>query len=560
MDAIGARVGLRTAGHDQKQVGAGQMGFILLGSLILYFWDAWLFILGKHWVLPDGARRPARRFLNVAYANLVNDWTTDEIAGRFNAGGADGVLKARVRAAVAKGPELFAKHSAGLDAGRKAELKAFIATLDLRKSALADSEWAIRMKLVEFRIAGEGFTTQGSPAANEALALGYAPTELPKLQQVADFYRQATGCTDAQAYIAALDPKSAARRLFAYGGRFAASVENFSAGLRLQREFKTWFADASARIEEKKTNRAEGGSVTVINANAEMDRNGTLTREIFFERFFPEVPDSGKMTNAEILTATTNVIQAAFGQDPGKITACTALLNECGVTSAEAVEAVRSGKSFPRLPYVALATVSITDFGTSDGARSQAVLDLLRPAAPTFGKNGDLAVSEAGRRFKAVFPDNTTLTSGSVEQANALAGKPNAQKAVSCLMHQGLAMHTARLRIKMGLVPTTRRPNPLASYAQPGAEKFVNRTGNPALFPVPQIVDNPTSRYELHLSDDGNTATVRLVWSGGINVGVELKENLDTFGSVDVIEEITLDLTNDNPRITNVRLGQKISA
>ena len=47
--------------------------------------------------------------------------------------------------------------------------------------------------------------------------------------------------------------------------------------------------------------------------------------------------------------------------------------------------------------------------------------------------------------------------------------------------------------------------------------------------------------------------------SGGINVGVELKPDLDTFGSVDVIEEITLDLTDDNPRITNVRLGQKIS-
>ena len=48
--------------------------------------------------------------------------------------------------------------------------------------------------------------------------------------------------------------------------------------------------------------------------------------------------------------------------------------------------------------------------------------------------------------------------------------------------------------------------------------------------------------------------------SGRINVGVELKPDLDTFGSVDVIEEITLDLTDDNPRITDVRLGQKISA
>ena len=73
-------------------------------------------------------------------------------------------------------------------------------------------------------------------------------------------------------------------------------------------------------------------------------------------------------------------------------------------------------------------------------------------------------------------------------------------------------------------------------------------------------LSHPTSRYELHVSDDGNTAMVRHVWSGGINVGVELKPDLDTIGIVDVIEEITLDLTNDNPWITNVRLGQKISA
>ena len=71
---------------------------------------------------------------------------------------------------------------------------------------------------------------------------------------------------------------------------------------------------------------------------------------------------------------------------------------------------------------------------------------------------------------------------------------------------------------------------------------------------------NPNSRYELHLSDDGNTAKVRLTWSGGINVGIELKPDLDTFGNIDVTEEITLDLTGDNPRITDLHLGQKISA
>jgi hypothetical protein len=143
---------------------------------------------------------------------------------------------------------------------------------------------------------------------------------------------------------------------------------------------------------------------------------------------------------------------------------------------------------------------------------------------------------------------------------NALVGKPNSQKALSSLMHQGIAMHLIRLRIKQGTVPTARRPNPKNSYSQPGAEKFVNRTGNPALFQVPMIVENPTSRYELQLSDDGNTATVRLTWSGKINVGVTINENLDTFGNIDVTEEITLDLTGDNPRITDLHLGQKISA
>ena len=54
VDAVGARVGLRAAGHDQEQVGPGQVHFIFLGGSILHFWDTWLFILGKHWVCPDG--------------------------------------------------------------------------------------------------------------------------------------------------------------------------------------------------------------------------------------------------------------------------------------------------------------------------------------------------------------------------------------------------------------------------------------------------------------------------------------------------------------------------
>ena len=56
----------------------------------------------------------------------------------------------------------------------------------------------INMRLVNDIVAIDAYRVLFT-AANEALALGYAPSELPKLQRVADLYRQATGCTDAEA-------------------------------------------------------------------------------------------------------------------------------------------------------------------------------------------------------------------------------------------------------------------------------------------------------------------------------------------------------------------------
>lgn len=60
VNAVGARVGLRTAGHHEEQVGAGQVYFRFLGCSILYSWGKWLFILGNHWVWPDGVNSRRR--------------------------------------------------------------------------------------------------------------------------------------------------------------------------------------------------------------------------------------------------------------------------------------------------------------------------------------------------------------------------------------------------------------------------------------------------------------------------------------------------------------------
>lgn len=205
------------------------------------------------------------------YTSLVDEWTTAEFADAFNSTTKSKEVNERVKAAIAKGPELFDKYSAGLGDPEKAALKALIVSLDLRKGALPASEHAIQMKLREFRLAGEGFTTAGSPANAMALQMGYLPIELPRLQQVADLYRQATGCADAAAYAAALDNTSAASRLFAYGGRFTESVEGFAAGLRLMDKFRTWFESVNKEIEPRTATYngrlPPGASLTAINAN-----------------------------------------------------------------------------------------------------------------------------------------------------------------------------------------------------------------------------------------------------------------------------------------------------
>ncbi len=78
-------------------------------------------------------------------------------------------------------------------------------------------------------------------SVNEAKAMGYLDSELPKLARVANLYKQATGCDDGTAEAAALDPASKARKLFDAGGRFTMNAENFKRGLELMDSFKTYF-------------------------------------------------------------------------------------------------------------------------------------------------------------------------------------------------------------------------------------------------------------------------------------------------------------------------------
>jgi hypothetical protein len=112
---------------------------------------------------------------------------------------------------------------------------------------------ARRINLVKIAIDSLGGGKFNDPASiGRATAMGYVASELPKLARVANIYQQATGCTDAEAESAALDPNSTARRLFDCGGRFTLNADNFKKGLAMMDKFAGWFANMHDDVEAGK--------------------------------------------------------------------------------------------------------------------------------------------------------------------------------------------------------------------------------------------------------------------------------------------------------------------
>jgi len=114
---------------------------------------------------------------------------------------------------------------------------------------------ARRIRLVKsaIDIVGGGMFERPSSVA-KATAAGYLLHETAKLARIATLYRNATGCSEAEAEDAALDPSGKARRLYDYGGRFVRNAESFKAGLALMDRFSTWYGDLMSDRETKTRN------------------------------------------------------------------------------------------------------------------------------------------------------------------------------------------------------------------------------------------------------------------------------------------------------------------
>ncbi len=150
-----------------------------------------------------------------------------------------------------------------------------------------------------------------------ALKAGYHPSEISTLCNVFRLYQLATHCSTEVALKAALDSNSPARRLYSFGGRFVTSLGNFAKGLRLQEQFKDWFAGMVQTIEAQKNANApqttDNSSITLLNAEDTLFRSNCAPA---FEKFlFEEIAG-----NAEIPLESEDPEQI-FGMEHNPATA-----------------------------------------------------------------------------------------------------------------------------------------------------------------------------------------------------------------------------------------------
>ena len=150
----------------------------------------------------------------------------------------------------------------------------------------------------------------------------------------------------------------------------------------------------------------------------------------------------------------------------------------------------------------------------------------------------------AGKRF-SMRPAAEVL-----EAFGKIVTVPKAKRALTILMSQASALPVLSMQMKFTVPPNDHRPQPLDTATLAGSSEFVARgITDPQLFMAQQIVDDVTSIFDLSVSEDGATATLKIVKSANLAVGTGAAKMNTSLGSVDLTAEV--------PTVTNVRVAQR---
>ena len=194
---------------------------------------------------------------------------------------------------------------------------------------------------------------------------------------------------------------------------------------------------------------------------------------------------------------------------------------------------------------------------------NELILDYEKPAKKAAEYAGDISKSMAVDVKRGYYTINGKRFSKRPEaEVVAELGKtvtdPKAKRALTILMSQASAIPVLSIQMRLLSPPNDRRHEVLDTAALPGSGEFVSRAeADPELFFARQFLDEITSIYDLSVSEDGSSATLKIVKCGKMVVGTADYNMKTYFGSVVVEEEVTLDLAAEVPTVTNVRVAQR---
>lgn len=160
----------------------------------------------------------------------------------------------------------------------------------------------------------------------------------------------------------------------------------------------------------------------------------------------------------------------------------------------------------------------------------------------TFAKNADTDYQAIYAAFKQALPAE------------------KAQKAVSCLMHQGGFSDLTMSMMKHPIYPED-GGDPQDLSTLPGANLFFQRDmrEDTAVFDKQQFDPNQALHYDLEVSPDGNTAVVTMRMESRVMMGHRADVD-EGFGQIRISQKLTFDLTPEVPVVTDVKLSQIIQS
>ena len=177
------------------------------------------------------------------------------------------------------------------------------------------------------------------------------------------------------------------------------------------------------------------------------------------------------------------------------------------------------------------------------------------------GARGDYTI--AGKRFNAADdPSGKYDPSDMIAAFKSVVTKPNHRKVLSAVMNQAFSVIPAGIMMGIPLAATKSFKNGLDPLSVSGSELIVRHPPTAGIYLGYGAANiNEHFAISLEMAQDGKRATITCTFSGQLNFDIHDGTVIAaSVGKYAISQELTFDLSGDDPKLLEYHLGQSFSA